>query len=81
MVPAFVDSSKEILSEWERIVPEEGCCELDVMPYLQNLSRDAISRTAFGSSYREGQMIFQLIRQLIDLVIKVSGGTYIPGWR
>ncbi|XP_022936863.1 uncharacterized protein LOC111443322 isoform X1 [Cucurbita moschata] len=81
MVPAFVDSSNEILSEWERIVPEEGCCELDVMPYLQNLSRDAISRTAFGSSYKEGQMIFQLIRQLIDLVIKVSGGTYIPGWR
>ena len=81
MVPAFVESSKEIVSEWERIVPEEGCCELNVMPYLQDMTCDAISRTAFGSSYKEGQMIFQLLKQLIDLVVKVAFGVYIPGWR
>ncbi|XP_022936239.1 cytochrome P450 CYP72A219-like [Cucurbita moschata] len=81
MVPVFVDSSNEIVSEWERIVPEDGCCELDVMPYLQSLTRDAISRAAFGSSYKEGQMIFQLLKQLTDWVVKVAGGIYIPGWR
>ncbi|XP_048322024.2 cytochrome P450 CYP72A219 [Ziziphus jujuba] len=82
MVPAFNECCSEMISEWEALVSEEGSCELDVWPCLQNLSADVISRTAFGSSYQEGRKIFQLLLEQIELVVALfqSVCVYIPGW-
>ncbi|XP_022159427.1 cytochrome P450 CYP72A219-like, partial [Momordica charantia] len=80
MVPTFFNTCNEMVSQWERLVSKDGSCELDVMPYLHNLTADIISRTACGSSYKEGQMIFQLLKELIELVTKSASGFYIPGW-
>lgn len=81
MLSAFYLSAKEMIRKWEELVSAEGSCELDVWPYLQDMTSDVISRTAFGSSYEEGRRIFQLQRELADLTVKVIQSVYIPGWR
>ena len=81
MLPAFCQSCSDMISKWESVVSEEGSIELDVWPYLQNLSSDMISRTAFGSSYEEGRNIFELQRELAELVFQSGLSIYIPGRR
>ncbi|XP_038877592.1 cytochrome P450 CYP72A219-like isoform X3 [Benincasa hispida] len=81
MVPTFYHSCNEMVRKWESMVSVEGSCELDVMPYLQTMTADVISRTAFGSSYEKGKEIFKLQTELADLVIQSTFGIYIPGWR
>ncbi|ESW05214.1 hypothetical protein PHAVU_011G161500 [Phaseolus vulgaris] len=58
MLPKFSQSCHEVISAWMRMLSSDGKCEIDVWPFLQNLTRDVISRTAFGSSYAEGEKIF-----------------------
>lgn len=84
MLPAFELSCGEILCKWEeRIAATEGSssCELDVWPYLQTMTSDAISRTAFGSNYEDGRRIFELQKELIELLLKNIVSFYIPGLR
>ncbi|MFQ6620976.1 hypothetical protein Gotur_002361, partial [Gossypium turneri] len=61
MLPAVYQSCSDMLSKWEKMVCTEGYSELDVWPYLVDLTRDVISRSAFGSSFEEGKRIFQLL--------------------
>lgn len=81
MLPAFDTSCSEMISAWENMVSTQGFCELDVWPFLQALSSDVISRTAFGSNYEEGRRIFQLQTEQAEHTIKALNSIYIPGWR
>lgn len=63
------------------MLSNESTCEIDVWPYLQTLSNDAISRTAFGSSFEEGRKIFELQHEMLELIIKYAQTAYIPGSR
>ncbi|KAK9092530.1 hypothetical protein Syun_027441 [Stephania yunnanensis] len=80
MVPAIYASCSELVERWENLV-SDGSCELDVWPDLQNLTGDVISRTAFGSNYKQGQRIFQLQTELAQLVVQASLSLYLPGFR
>lgn len=81
MLPAFYLSCGDMLSKWEKIVSSEGSSEVDVWPYLQTLTSDAISRTAFGSNYEEGRKIFELQTELAKLLMQGQNSVYVPGWR
>ena len=79
MLPAFYQSCIDMINQWERLTSENGSCELDVWPYLENMSSDVISRTTFGSSYKEGRRIFELQKEQAQLFVKVSQSVYFPG--
>nr|XP_011469476.1 PREDICTED: cytochrome P450 CYP72A219-like isoform X2 [Fragaria vesca subsp. vesca] len=81
MLPAIYQSCTDMITKWEIMVSKEGSCELDIWPFLQNLSGDVISRTAFGSSYEEGRTIFELQKEQTELLIKALFSAYIPGFR
>lgn len=82
MVPTFYKSCIEVMCEWEKLVSDKGSsCELDVWPWIVNMTGDVISRTAFGSSYKEGQRIFILQAELAHLIILALGKNYIPAYR
>ena len=81
MVSAMYICCSEMINKWEEMLSKENTCEVDVWPYLQTLSSDVISRTAFGSSFEEGKMIFELQRQLAELLIEALQSVYIPGSR
>lgn len=70
-----------MLSKLEKIIPSDGWCEVDVWPYLQAMSSDVISRTAFGSNYEEGRKIFELQKEQGGLLLQALQTSYIPGWR
>ncbi|VFR02336.1 unnamed protein product [Cuscuta campestris] len=81
MQPAFLLSCGEMVKKWEEIVSQKQSCELDVWPDLEGLTSDVISRTAFGSSYEEGRMIFELQKEQAMHVMEVLRQVYVPGWR
>ncbi|XP_030552119.1 cytochrome P450 72A397-like [Rhodamnia argentea] len=81
MLPAFYSSCTEIVGRWEKLVSAERSCEVDAWADLQHLTREVISRTAFGSSFEEGKRIFELQEEQTLLVLEVIRSVNIPGWR
>ncbi|THU62057.1 hypothetical protein C4D60_Mb01t01140 [Musa balbisiana] len=81
MLPAFSACCSDLMHRWENMAGSEACYELDVWPELQSFTGDVISRTAFGSSYKEGRPIFQLQAEQAELLIQVIQNLYVPGYR
>jgi len=44
MLPAFSQSCYDVISEWMGLLPSDRKCEIDVLPFLQNLTRDEEKR-------------------------------------
>ncbi|CAI9095923.1 OLC1v1031961C1 [Oldenlandia corymbosa var. corymbosa] len=82
MVPEFIASCRKRMDHWKRLVAasDEGT-EIDVSSELRNLSADVIAKTAFGSSYEEGQKIFELQQEQAFLINEAFNSLYFPGLR
>ncbi|KAL8189217.1 hypothetical protein R6Q57_028783 [Mikania cordata] len=82
MFSAMYTSCNDILiAEWAKLVTENGSCELDVQPYIDDFSSDVISRNAFGSSYEQGRRIYQLQKEQAMLTSQALKSVYLPGRR
>lgn len=83
MLSAMCLSCSKMMKEWEILIDgnSSSVCEVNVQPYIEALTSDVISRTAFGRSYTEGQKIHQLQKEQAQLTIQVLQSVYIPGWR
>ncbi|XP_073108783.1 cytochrome P450 CYP72A616 [Elaeis guineensis] len=81
MLPTLATCCDELINRWDNHLGSQGYCELDVWPAFQNFTGDVISRAAFGSSFKEGQRIFQLQQEQTELVVQAAQKIYIPGYR
>ncbi|CAI9118913.1 OLC1v1020540C1 [Oldenlandia corymbosa var. corymbosa] len=81
MLPAFRLCANEMLAKWEEIISPQGSCDSDVWPFLQILTSDAISHTAFGCDYEDGKKIFQLQKELADNFMTSYQSLNFPGSR
>ncbi|XVF03148.1 hypothetical protein REPUB_Repub04eG0235800 [Reevesia pubescens] len=75
MTPAVIASVKTMLEKWK---DREGK-EIEVFEELRLLTAEVISRTAFGSSYLEGEKIFQMLMKLSIIANRNFFKTRIPG--
>ncbi|KAK7401723.1 hypothetical protein VNO78_13425 [Psophocarpus tetragonolobus] len=81
MILLFIKCCDDMISKWEGMMSINESSEMDLWPFLQNLTSDVISRAAFGSSYEEGRRIFQLLKEENEVAMKILFKVYIPGWR
>ncbi|KAK3164840.1 hypothetical protein QOZ80_1AG0025500 [Eleusine coracana subsp. coracana] len=79
MLPAFTTCTSELISRWEDLMGSGKAQEIDVWPELQDLTGDAISRAAFGSSISEGRRIFRVQSEQAYLLTHMTN-LYIPGY-
>lgn len=71
-----------MINKWDVLVSTKGgSAEVDVRPYLGELSGDVISRTAFSSNHEEGRRVFLLQKEQINLVLDLVKFSFAPGWR
>lgn len=77
MTPAMVESVKMMLERWRSY--EER--EIDVCEDFRLLAAEVISRTAFGSSYKDGEQIFQMLRKLVIIINRNADKIRLPSIR
>ncbi|KAH7299614.1 hypothetical protein KP509_24G020700 [Ceratopteris richardii] len=77
MVPTMSDLTIELMEKWEPHVKEKEA--INVAEEFQKLGADIIAHTAFGSSFAEGKMVFDLQHELHMLASKLGSTIYIPG--
>ncbi|CAL8989268.1 unnamed protein product, partial [Prunus brigantina] len=77
MIPEMVASAEKMVETWKVY---EGK-EIEVFEEFRLFTSEVISRTAFGSSYAEGQDIFEMLRKLGFLIYKNVFKVRVPGIR
>jgi PHYB activation tagged suppressor 1 len=60
---------------------KSGEIEIEFSKQFQELTADVISRTAFGSSYKEGKEVFQAQKQLQAISVATLLNLQIPGFK
>ncbi|KAK3026096.1 hypothetical protein RJ639_040768 [Escallonia herrerae] len=81
MMPMMEKSVTEMLEKWSTMSNAAGKVEIEVSKWFQGLAEEVITRMAFGSSYEEGRVIFQLQAQQMVHATDSFQKVFIPGYR
>jgi len=81
MVKKMAACTSSMLDNWQEMVAPVNSHgkEIDVHHEFAALTADIICHTAFGSSYNEGKEVFDLQRELQQMVAKAERSVFIPG--
>ncbi|CAN1794950.1 Cytochrome P450 CYP749A22 [Linum perenne] len=77
MIPSMIASTEMMLERWNDHLGEE----VEVFKEFTFLTAEVISRTAFGSSYLKGKLVFSKLHKLLELAAKNIFKITIPGLR
>ncbi|PRQ39034.1 putative cytochrome P450 [Rosa chinensis] len=77
MIPQMIASAETMLGRWKNHVGQE----IEVFQEFRLLTAEVISRTAFGSSYLQGQHIFEMLMKLSPLLVNFDLKLKLPGIR
>jgi PHYB activation tagged suppressor 1 len=82
-VPYIGKTIEDMVEKWSVMCGASACgeVEIDVSEWLQIVTEDAITRTAFGRSYDDGKAVFQLQTQLMAFASEAFRKVFIPGYR
>ncbi|KAL6186718.1 hypothetical protein ACLB2K_042837 [Fragaria x ananassa] len=64
MIPQMIVSAETMVERWKNHVGQE----IEVFQEFRLLTAEVISRTAFGSSYLQGQQIFDMLMKLTSII-------------
>ncbi|CAL1360116.1 unnamed protein product [Linum trigynum] len=78
MVPAMIASVEMMLERWKSN-PGGKNKEIDAFQEFKILTSEIISRTAFGSSYLEGEKVFELLTKMVLIISRNHYNVRIPG--
>ncbi|EEC82514.1 hypothetical protein OsI_27007 [Oryza sativa Indica Group] len=81
MTETISDCARSMMFEWEsELGMKGGSTEIELSRWFEELTVDVISRTAFGSIYREGKQVFLAQRKLQFLAFSAFLTIQIPGF-
>ncbi|KAK6116409.1 hypothetical protein DH2020_049871 [Rehmannia glutinosa] len=75
MIPAMMTSLETMMEKWKDYESKE----IEVFEEFRILTSEIISRTAFGSSYLEGENIFDMLMKLTLIVSRNAHNIKFPG--
>ncbi|XP_028796138.1 cytochrome P450 716A67-like [Neltuma alba] len=82
LIPIFSQSCNEMINKWENLLSSsDGTCEVNIWPWLKDMTKEVMSRSAFGSNHEEGRQTFDLLAELSVVVMNNLQKHYIPLWR
>ncbi|KAF1002633.1 hypothetical protein AG4045_028141 [Apium graveolens] len=81
LIPAVSSSVMEMSENWLPELSKSVEVEIEVSKWYQALTGKIVTRTTFGSSYKEGTAIFKLQAQQTVLASQALQRVFIPGYR
>lgn len=83
LIPTIGKTVAVMLEKWAAMSMATGAgeVEIDVSDWFQGVTEDAITRTAFGRSYDDGNAIFRLQAKQMAFASEAFNMVLIPGYR
>ena len=83
MATTMVTCAERLIRECEELAStsKSGEVEVEFSRHFQELTAEVISRTAFGSSYKEGKEVFHTQQQLLALALATLLNLQLPGFK